>query len=311
MAQALTIVMYHYIRDFARSRYPRIKGLELAGFRRQLDYLEQQFTIVTSADVIDATRSEEPLPPDAALLTFDDGYAEHFQTVFPILHERGLEGSFFPPVSPVRDHVLLDVNRVHFILASAPDAATLAESIDTAVRESPEDEAESVESYRAEWAHPNRYDDAETVYVKRMLQTALPAAMRERLTAALFERFVTSDEAAFASELYFTEEQARLMVASGMVMGSHGARHHWLSRVDTATQVDDVEHSLAFLRDVGVDLDAGWVMCYPYGDWNESLLGVIAERGCALGLTTEVRTASLGDDHPLLLPRYDTNDFPQ
>jgi len=42
----LTIVMYHYVRPINDSKFPGIKGLELDGFKRQLDYLKENFNIV-------------------------------------------------------------------------------------------------------------------------------------------------------------------------------------------------------------------------------------------------------------------------
>jgi peptidoglycan/xylan/chitin deacetylase (PgdA/CDA1 family) len=309
MAQQLSIVMYHYIRDFARSRYPRLKGLDVAGFRRQLDHLSREFTIVRMEDVIDAAGGDAELPPNAALLTFDDGYAEHYDIAFPILHERGLQGSFFPPVAPVRDSALLDVNRVHFILACVDSSARLSAAIDEEVEA--DDDLATVAEYRSRWAHANRFDDAETIYVKRMLQTALPPDVRGRIARHLFAQFVTTDEAAFASELYLSRDQARLMVACGMHFGSHGVSHHWLDQVDEATQAAEIDGSLEFLEDVGMQVARGWVMCYPYGAWNDALLGHLGERNCRIGLTTQVATASIGTDDPLTLPRYDTNDFPQ
>lgn len=310
-SRPVTIVMYHYVRDLARSRYPRIKGLDVEAFRRQLDHLQSEYTIVRMEDVIAALDGAD-LPSDAALLTFDDGYAEHFDTVFPILRNRGLQGSFFPPVEPVRDGSLLDVNRVHFVLASAASAAEVAAVIDDRVEGSRGDhQLASVAQYRAEWAHSSRFDDAETIYVKRMLQTALPPVVRERIVRELFARFVTADEAAFASELYLSEDQARLMASCGMYIGSHGYSHRWLNRVERSDQVREVEGSLAFLSDIGMPVDEHWVMCYPYGGWNDSLLEVLREHGCSLGVTTEVATADLDIDNRLTLPRYDTNDFPR
>jgi hypothetical protein len=35
--------------------------------------------------------------------------------------------------------------------------------------------------YRANWAKANRFDNAETIYVKRMLQVALPEAVRNAI----------------------------------------------------------------------------------------------------------------------------------
>lgn len=309
MARKLDIVMYHYIRDFARTRYPGIKGLDLAEFGYQLDYLQQHHDIVTMQDVIGAARSGDALSPRAALLTFDDGYAEHYDLAFPILFDRGLQGCFFPPVQPVRDAVMLDVNRVHFILAACDDVTRLGAAIDAEIAKNPE--LDTVAAYRAQWARPNRFDDAETIYVKRMLQTALPEDLRNQIARRLFAQYVSGDEAAFASELYITPAQAKVMQASGMYFGSHGFSHYWLNRIPRETQVEEVTKALDFLRSIGSPVDDFWVMCYPFGGWSEGLLDVLREHGCALGLTTEVASADL-DTHDLLtLPRYDTNDFPK
>ena len=48
----LKIVMYHYIRDLAHSRYPRIKGLDIEVFRKQIKYFKENFSIVRMEDVI-------------------------------------------------------------------------------------------------------------------------------------------------------------------------------------------------------------------------------------------------------------------
>ncbi|MFW2335038.1 polysaccharide deacetylase family protein [Ilumatobacter sp.] len=311
MATELTIVMYHYVRELDRTRYPMIKGLELAGFRRQLDYLQSNHTIVRMEDVIAAIRGHGDLPPGAALLTFDDGYAEHFDLVFPILHDRGLQGSFFPPVATVRHGELLDVNRVHFVLASCDSPTRLAAAIDSAVSSADRADVLSPSEYRNEWAHPNRFDDVETIYVKRMLQTALPPDFRASVARDLFDRFVSVDEAAFASELYLSEEQARLMVSCGMYFGSHGVSHHWLNRVDRDTQQAEIDGSIEFLGSIGMPVTDHWAMCYPFGGWDDSLIDILEAANCTVGVTTEVATAMIGEHDPLRLPRFDTNDLPQ
>src|SRR5690242_8239725 len=93
----LTIVMYHYVRPIAGSRYPRIRGLELADFEGQLDYIERHHRVVSMAQVLAAARGETSLEPGSVLLTFDDGYLDHYQHVFPVLAHRRMAGVFFPP----------------------------------------------------------------------------------------------------------------------------------------------------------------------------------------------------------------------
>lgn len=312
MARPLTIIMYHYVRDFARTRYPNIKGLDRHEFANQLDYLQNEYELITVEDVVRAIQSGEALPSNAALLTFDDGYAEHYNLVFPMLFDRGLQGSFFPPVAPIRDSVLLDVNRVHFILACCENAVAVAQTIDNAVHENREElHLEDVSRYRETWAQPNRFDPAEVIYVKRMLQTALPEDFRNTIAKKLFAEHVSADESAFAAELYISTGQAKLMQASGMYFGSHGMSHYWLNRVPEKVQREEIKHSLEYLRAIGSPVDDYWVMCYPYGGWNENLLNVLREEGATFGLTTAVRTADLDSDDLLTLPRYDTNDFPK
>lgn len=43
----LFVVMYHYTRDLKHSRYPEIKGLDVSLFREQIEFMKQQFNIVS------------------------------------------------------------------------------------------------------------------------------------------------------------------------------------------------------------------------------------------------------------------------
>lgn len=310
MSADITIVTYHYVRELEHTRYPQIRGLRTSGFRRQVEHLRKNYHPVTVAEVVHAARTGEALPPRAALLTFDDGLLDHYTNVFPILFDAGIQGAFFPPVSSVQRRTLLDVHRIHFLLAMA-EAPLLAREIDAALETHRAARMLStVAEYRAEWAKPSRYDPPENVYVKRMLQVALPEDLRELIAKDLFRRFVAVDEAAFAHELYVTAEQLKVMQASGMYIGSHGDSHVWLNSCDAGRQQQEVDRSLDFLREIGSPVDAHWIMCYPYGGWDEKLLDLLRSRSCALGLTIRPAVAQIGRDDPLLLPRRDTNDFP-
>ena len=77
--------MYHYVRPIKGSKFPGIKGLELDGFKQQLDYLTENFNIVSTEKVINAAKHSSPLPNNACWLTFDDGYKDHFKFVMPEL----------------------------------------------------------------------------------------------------------------------------------------------------------------------------------------------------------------------------------
>jgi peptidoglycan/xylan/chitin deacetylase (PgdA/CDA1 family) len=307
---SLTIVMYHYVRELARSRYPRIKGRTVEEFRRQLDHIASRYTVVTAQQVVAAIRGEDPVPENAAWLTFDDGYLDHYTNVFPLLFERGWQGSFFPPSQTVLNGRLLDVNKIHFILAAHAQPDDIIGEIKAALEaRSADRDVRPFEDYWSELAKPNRYDPAEVVFIKRSLQFGLPEPVRAEVVDRLFHRLVSDDPAAFAAELYLTQDQLRTMVRCGMYVGSHGASHRWLDRLTPAQQETEIDDSLDFLRSLGAS-SGDWVMCYPYGACDQSVLRLLAQRNCSAALTTRPAIASMAADHPLLLPRIDTNELP-
>src|SRR5262249_19304630 len=141
-----------------------------------------------------------------------------------------------------------DVNRVHFVLAATPDHQAIVEAIRGFVQERQGgDGVRPFAEYWSELARPSRMDPAEAVFIKRILQHGLPEAVRNQLAAMLFQRFVSVDPGAFAHELYMSAEQLRTMIRCGMYVGSHGAGHYWLDRLDPAAQAADVDASLTFL----------------------------------------------------------------
>ncbi len=312
MSRRVTIVMYHFVRNLRHARYPEIKGLDTANFAGQIAYIRRHYQVVSMEDVIAAARdSDAELPERALLLTFDDGYIDHYTNVFPLLDRYGLTGAFFPPARAILERTVLDVNKIHFLLATVPDKGRIVTALEAEVEAARAAHGlESLGHYRATYAHANRWDTAEVIYIKRMLQKALPEALRSAIIDRLFRQFVTEDETAFAEELYVSVEQLACMRRHGMHIGSHSYDHYWLDSLAPAEQEQQVRQSMAFLRELGCDMDR-WVMCYPYGGYDASTLEILSRHGCAAGLTTELAIADLDGSTPLKLPRIDTNDLPR
>jgi peptidoglycan/xylan/chitin deacetylase (PgdA/CDA1 family) len=251
------------------------------------------------------------LPQRPVLLTFDDGYLDHFTNVFPLLDEMGVQGSFFPPARAVMDHKVLDVNKIHFILASVEDKRRIIDAIFSMMDEARGGyDLETNEVFFRKLAQPNRFDPGEVIFIKRALQRDLPERLRKTILERLFIEFVTRDEPSFAMELYLSPDQLKCMRRNGMYVGSHGYDHVWLDTLEAKEQEKEVEKSLDFLKTVGCEIGQ-WAMCYPYGGYNDSLLEILRRKGCKVGLTTRVGVADLSNESPLLLSRIDTNDLPK
>ena len=307
--QNLYISMYHYTRDISHSRYPEIKGLEQSLFRQQLAFMKENFNIVTMEQVMDAVEGYGMLPEKALLLTFDDGYVDNYTYAMPLLEEFGVQGSFFIPGKTFATHQLLDVNKIHYMLASA-DVHKLVDDVRGKMDyyRGREYDFPTTEELWNEYAVENRWDSKETIFVKRMLQTVLPESLRNRISSELFEKYVGVTEEQLAYELYMTEEQIRTMKRHGMFIGIHGYDHYWLGNLSPEQMKRDITMALDTL-DEFIDRKR-WVMNYPYGNYSQDVQDFIGAQGACVGLTTEVRVAKIGVDNALELPRLDCNDFP-
>jgi len=206
---------------------------------------------------------------------------------------------------------VLDVNKIHFVLASTFEKRVLVEYIFKQIDENRSRyNLLTSAAYWEKLGKPSRFDPAEVMFCKEILQRELPLELRSAITAELFSRYVSRDEASFSRELYMNLDQIRVLGHYGMYVGSHGYDHYWLNTLSTQQQEREIDQSLMFLKSVGAD-DQRWIMCYPYGAYNESLLSVIKSHNCVIGLTTEVDLASLDKNNALILPRLDTNDLPK
>lgn len=305
----LFISMYHYVRDLKHSRYPGIKGMDVSQFRTQMEFFKENFNVVTMEQVIDTIKGRSALPERAVLLTFDDGYIDNFSFVFPILEEFAFQGSFFIPGKTFTTHQLLDVNKIHYILAGAnlqKLVVDLKEKMD--FYRGKEFDFLPTEDLWHRYAIENRFDNKETIFVKRMLQTVLPEKLRNMISSELFEKYLGITEEQLAYELYMTPEQIRTLKKHGMFIGLHGYDHYWLGNLSKEELCRDISAALDTMNEF-IDRKE-WVMNYPYGSYNDSVLDYIKQNGACIGLTTEVRIADLGKDEALQLPRLDCNDFP-
>jgi peptidoglycan/xylan/chitin deacetylase (PgdA/CDA1 family) len=92
------ILMYHYIR-INPNPYD-ILGQHLSvtpqEFEAEMRFLhDQHFATITLDQLADHIRYGTPIPQRSVVLTFDDGYADHYWKVLPILERFGLKATFF------------------------------------------------------------------------------------------------------------------------------------------------------------------------------------------------------------------------
>ena len=169
---------------------------------------------------------------------------------------------------------------------------------------------ESNDYYFSKLAHSSRFDVKEVIFIKKLLQVELEEELRNIIVDELFRKYVTSDEKAFSKELYMDLDQLSCMIRHGMYVGSHGYDHYFLNSLSPEKQEREIDLSLQFLGQIGSPT-SNWVMCYPYGAYNDPLIAILKKKNCKLGLTTKAGIATLNQNNAFTLERLDTNDFPK
>jgi peptidoglycan/xylan/chitin deacetylase (PgdA/CDA1 family) len=93
---SVPILMYHYVREVPVNEGSATWTLDTKTFHQHLDYLDKEgYQTISLYQLDDALRNGTPLPEKPIILTFDDGYSEHYDFVFPLLQRYGMTGTFF------------------------------------------------------------------------------------------------------------------------------------------------------------------------------------------------------------------------
>jgi peptidoglycan/xylan/chitin deacetylase (PgdA/CDA1 family) len=302
MTPGCTSVSYHYVRDVERTSFPDIKALSVAAFTAQLDWLQARFDVINGATFERAAVSGTGFDRPTALLTFDDGFVDHYEHVFPILQDRGLGGIFFVAGRTLDvEPVLLNVHKTHFLLSHL-GANRFTEEVSAAL------EREGVNTGTAEREGIYRYDEAPDVRIKRILNYEAPYPVVDRVLSRIFTRHL-GDSVAFARGLYLSAAQIREMAQGGMTFGFHTESHPVLSRLDVAAQRTELRNGPRLVADLTGQQSASF--CYPYGfshTYNADTLSVLAECGYSMAFNTVRREIVFGQDQRYELPRFDTRD---
>jgi len=92
------ILMYHYVSPLPSNADSIRIDLTVSPdtFREHIQYLRNAgYETISLYQLYNALVAGLPLPPKPVILTFDDGYVDHYEYVFPVLQEFGFTGTFF------------------------------------------------------------------------------------------------------------------------------------------------------------------------------------------------------------------------
>jgi peptidoglycan/xylan/chitin deacetylase (PgdA/CDA1 family) len=240
-------------------------------FENQLRYLAAAFRVVDASELpaaVAARRRGERFP---AAVTFDDDLASHASLALPILLSVGVKATFFLTGATLRGPSSFWWQRLERSIGS--DGKKL-ERLFAAVGSVPPD------------------DPRRAVHeLGRLVERLDPAAR------AAFEHEL--DEGPDSAEPGLRAEDVRALVESGMPIGFHTRRHHYLPVLDDDELAGAFDDGRAELEELTGRLT---VIAYPHGTADERVAAAARAAGFAVGYTGAPR-AVRPDRDPLLLGR--------
>lgn len=299
-------IMYHYVRPETDS-LPLLNYLHIEDFEKQLNYFGNEFGFLTKTDLRVSLESGQPLP--GVVLTFDDGLNCHYDHVFPILKKYGLWGIFYVSTQVFSNEKVLDVHRIHILLAKMDPAILYKGLLDII------EDRYLVDSFRSgfyDLTYASQSNDKYTNAIKRILNYFISYEFREEVIDQLFERFVPENIS--TDDYYLSTGHMTEMTRSGMVLGSHTVSHSVMSKLSLEKQEMEIISSFDFLNKKKL-FNEFKTFCYPYGGFHtftDDTEQILQQEGCDFSFNVEPRDIESQDlmFRKQALPRYDCNQFP-
>jgi len=302
--------MYHYVRE-SDVDMPYFRYLSVENFQKQLDYFEEEYGIVTYNEFKEYIEGKIDFSQldGKVVLTFDDGFIDHYIVVLPELMKRGILGIFYVPTGVHKRKKALDVHRIHYLLGKYGGQVMME-----ALKEIITDEVIDKSHYN-EFIHHTYLDqvnDAATDEFKKIFNYYIAYEHRENILDRLVQKF--SNDTEIFNNIYMSMEQLKALKEANMVIGSHSVNHFVMSKLSVEEQSYEIVDSFEFIEK-NLGKQAIKTFCYPYGGFHtfseetEKLLNKIQ---CDFSFNVENRDVTMTDfrTRPQALPRHDCNVFP-
>jgi len=302
----MKIIMYHYIRPKEdKSAYA---FLDVDQFSKQVDYFQSIGNVLNKEQLIERFENNS-FHDDDILLSFDDGFSDHYQYVYPILSEKDATGFFYVTSDALLNGKVLDVHIVHHLLALVPDGELLEMA-----RKYVSDEMLS-DAGRKEFANKTylcQSNSQNLAYFKQLCNYYLEPEYKSNFLRNVASEYLDLEE--LHQTLYASSEQLRAMRSDSMMIGSHTCSHALLSKLTDDEQKKEITDSFKFLDEVGVLSTELKSFCYPYG--GEHSYTTLSEQvldglDVKFSVDFDPRDCVASDiaRRPQALPRYNCNQF--
>ncbi len=202
-------------------------------FNEQVSFLKKNYNVVTADEFAHLIQSKKKFPKHTALITFDDGYADNYNEVIPILESNNAEAIFYITTSHINTTNELWWDELERILLTGKK---LPQVINLKIK-------------GKDFSFPTSTDEQrnETYFILHpLLKWQLPLH-RENLLLELRNHVGVNVTGRATHRLLTFEELKKLHASKSAVIGAHTHSHSPMSMFNKDVQMHEMKMSKDFL----------------------------------------------------------------
>lgn len=280
-ADRLPILIFHRVLAQPDPLFP--EEMDAARFDVLMAVVASHFSVLTLGEALQA-RAHGVLPPNALVITFDDGYADNAEVALPILQRHGLRATFFVAT--------------HFLDGGRMWNDTVIECVRHCSSPALDVEPFGLATFQLTDPISRR------LAINALLPKLKYASLAEREDKLRLLRDL-SGQPALDNGLMMTSQQVLDMHLAGMEIGGHTVRHPILTELSDTDALAEIDSGRQRLQDIIAAPVT--VFAYPNGGPNRDYDARHAAMVKSLGFVGAVSTAtgvSGPSSDPFQLPRF-------
>ena len=269
------ILLYHRVND---DHDPFLPSLPVNEFRRQMEYIARNFSLVSMDDIAEGRLSRARGKHHVAV-TFDDGYRDNFTSAFPVLKELGIPTTIFLATSYVGSSQIPWYDQVCLAFK-----LTVRPALDFGKPGWPAGPLASQEQRLA-------LLERTLVWLRDLDDDARRSALVEILAALGAPSSLT------LPSYMLNWDEVRQMKTQGITFGAHTVSHPVLSRVTGARLQEEIAASKKTIENKLQSEVRHFA--YPFGrltDFTQEAKQCLRQHGFSTAVTTEYGFNAPGDD---------------
>ena len=264
------ILVYHRVLDL-NSNFSFDSSLvssSVDNFKRQMQYLSEKYNVISLEKFIEYHKKKISPPKNSVVITFDDGYRDNYEHVYPILKKYRLPAAVFIATDAVEKNELFWWDRVAYIVNKTKiDYFEIKEL----GKYSLGNKCEKLKAIKAISLRLKNMDETKKNY------------LIEKLICTLKVKIPDMEK---NKRLLLSWNEIREMSKDGILFGSHTASHPILTNISIADAGKEIKKSKSLLeKNISKKIN---FFSYPngyYSDFNDEIKKIIKNNGFKCALT--------------------------